>query len=39
MSGRNELDLVIFDSDGVLIDSQVIQCRTLVHGSPPRWLR
>jgi beta-phosphoglucomutase-like phosphatase (HAD superfamily) len=27
MSGRNELDLVIFDSDGVLIDSQVIQCR------------
>ena len=27
MSGRNELDLVIFDCDGVLIDSQVIQSR------------
>lgn len=27
MSGRKKPDLVIFDCDGVLIDSQVIQCR------------
>ncbi len=27
MSGREKPDLVIFDCDGVLIDSQVIQCR------------